>query len=52
MNEPSMIFYLAIVTLVAAVAFGIWQARRARKAKEARLESSFNERRIPPESAS
>lgn len=32
--EPSMIFYLAIVTLSAGVVFGVWQMRRARKAKE------------------
>lgn len=52
MNDPSIIFYLAIFTLAAAVGFGVWQARRARKAKEMREESSFSDRRIPPESAS
>lgn len=51
-NEPSVIFYLAIFTLAAAVGFGLWQAHRARKAKEAREKSAFSDRRIPPESAS
>lgn len=51
MNEPGIIFYLAIFTLAAAVGFGVWQARSARKAKEAREESAFNDRRIPPKSA-
>jgi hypothetical protein len=50
-NEPSIIFYLAIVTLAAAVGFGLWQYYRAYRAKKARERSAFTDRRIPPESA-
>jgi len=32
--EPSLIFYLAMITLSAGVVFGLWQMRRAKKAKE------------------
>ena len=52
MNDPSIVFYLAIFTLVAAAAFGFFQARRAQKAKEERKDSTFADRRIPPKSAS
>ena len=34
MTEPSLIFILAMVTLVAALAFGFWQLRRVRKAQK------------------
>lgn len=52
MNEPSIIFYLAIATLAAAVGFGVWQVYKANRAKKARERSAFSHRRTPPKSAS
>jgi hypothetical protein len=45
MTIPSPIFILAIVTMVSAVAFGIWQLRRVEKAKERRETSALGDDR-------
>lgn len=43
MIEPSEIFYLAMTTLGLAVAYGIWQLTRVRKAKREDESSAFTE---------
>lgn len=45
MTIPSPIFILAIVTMVSAVAFGIWQLSRVEKAKERRETSALGDDR-------
>ncbi len=41
MPDPSMVFYLAMITLIAALAYGLWQFFQARKAKQQHQSSAF-----------
>jgi len=45
MTFPSPIFILAMITMLSAVAVGVWQLSRVEKAKERRESSALGEDR-------
>lgn len=44
MSSPSVIFLLAVFTLIAGIGAGAWQLRRARRAKESGERSEIEEK--------
>ena len=45
MTLPSPIFILAMITMLSAIAVGLWQLHRVEKAKERNERSAFGEDR-------
>lgn len=43
MTLPSPIFILAMITMLSAIAVGVWQLHRVKKAKERGENSAFSE---------